>query len=919
MAQRHRDTWHSVSAHLDAALDLPPADRAQWLASLRDENAPLADTIAAWLQDLDAANADGFLADTDSASAPSALPGLVVGAYRLIEPIGHGGMGSVWLAERNDRRFEGQAAVKLLNVGLVGQAAEARILREGTILAQLAHPHLAHLIDAGVSSSGQPYLVLEHVKGEHIDRYCDARRLSVRDRVRLFLDVLAPVAHAHANLVVHRDLKPSNVLVTADGHVKLLDFGIAKLLHDESASSDATLLTREGASALTPAFAAPEQVTGEPITTATDVYALGVLLYVLLTGRHPALEEGASPATLLKTIVERDPPRASQAAVDPSAHAGLGPDERAAARGVTPAKLRQLLAGDLDTILSTALKKAPTERYATVTALADDLRRFLADEPIGARADSLGYRLAKLVRRNRSAAAFAALALAALLAGLAGTITQARRATRQAEVATAQRDFARRQLSRAEAINDLNAFLIADAAPLGASFTARDLLARAERILDRQQSDGDDVRVEMGVAIGRLYGTLGETAKANSILAAAYEASRPLADPVVRAKAACALGGAVVRLGEVVRARDLVQEGLAELPADSQYALAMAFCHLCGVGVQNWSGDGEAAIAHVRSAQRLARESGASSALLELRMAMDLAESLRNAGRNSEADGAFSDAYDRMVTLGREDTERAGTLLNNWALVVSALGRPRDAEAMFRRAVRIGSAAGSEAGVEPILWNNLARTLAELGRHAEAIVLAERAYDGATRQRDAIVIDQSLLLRSRIHLEAGDLPRAARLLGEVEPRFARVFAPDHIVFVVLASERSQLALARGELESAAALADRAIALAEKSPPALNRLPFLFVRRSEINRRTGRIEAARADAAHAVTLEAAQVRDDRRSFRVGLAHLALARALAAAGRPVEARASAGLALAHLDATLGPDHADTRAARALATGS
>ena len=246
--------------------------------------------VAAWLAEFrrDATRSAFSRTLPTCSRARAALAGVQVGAYRLVEPIGQGGMGSVWLAERSDGRFQGRAAVKLLNAALVGHAGEERFAREGNILARLAHPQIAHLIDAGVSPVGQPYLVLEHVDGEEIDRYCNSRQLGVDARVRLFLDVLAPVAHAHANLVVHRDLKPSNVLVTADGRVKLLDFGIAKLLEPDGGTGEATLLTREGASVLTPAYAAPEQVTGAPVTTATDVYALGVLLYVLLTGRHPA-------------------------------------------------------------------------------------------------------------------------------------------------------------------------------------------------------------------------------------------------------------------------------------------------------------------------------------------------------------------------------------------------------------------------------------------------------------------------------------------------------------------------------------------------------------------------------------------------------------------------------------------------------
>ena len=317
MSKGEGESWKTVSAYLETALELSSEERVAWLASLRAENPAGAGKVAAWLAEFDAMRSVGFLEDVaEVLPARAALAGAQLGAYRLLEPIGHGGMGSVWLAERSDGRFQGRVAVKLLNAALVGHAGEDRFTREGNILARLAHPQIAHLIDAGVSPVGQPYLVLEHVDGEEIDRYCNTRQLGVDARVRLFLDVLAPVAHAHANLVVHRDLKPSNVLVTADGRVKLLDFGIAKLLEPDGGTGELTLLTREGASVLTPAYAAPEQVTGAPVTTATDVYALGVLLYVLLTGRHPAGHAATSPAALLKAVVETDPRRPSEVVRD---------------------------------------------------------------------------------------------------------------------------------------------------------------------------------------------------------------------------------------------------------------------------------------------------------------------------------------------------------------------------------------------------------------------------------------------------------------------------------------------------------------------------------------------------------------------------------------------------------------------------
>src|SRR5262252_7402363 len=336
------DRWQRACPHLDRLLDLSTSEREKYLEGLGAEDPLTAADVRALLTEHHLLTVEGFLAAPPAIRPPEAtLAGLSFGPYTLVSPIGHGGMGSVWLAERSDGRFTGHAAVKLLNAALLGRSAEKRFRREGTILARLAHPHIARLIDAGLSLTGQPYLVLEYVDGRPIDRYCNEKQSSVDERIRLFLDVQAAVAHAHANLIVHRDLKPSNVLVTADGAVKLLDFGIAKLLEADNAGPAATRLTHDGDVALTPRYAAPEQLTGGPITTATDVYALGVVLFELLTGRHPTGVETQTSAEIVRAITDREPLRLSSA-VRPKANDD-DVAERAAARGMAPDRLHRAL------------------------------------------------------------------------------------------------------------------------------------------------------------------------------------------------------------------------------------------------------------------------------------------------------------------------------------------------------------------------------------------------------------------------------------------------------------------------------------------------------------------------------------------------------------------------------------------------
>ena len=414
MSRLSPDQWQVLSPHLDEALEMTGEQRSTWLFSLQVQNPTLADQLEILLREHRVLSEEGFL----EASAPAlpggpGLAGETLGVYTLVSQIGHGGMGTVWLAERSDGRFERRVAVKVLNIALMGKGGEERFKREGRILGRLKHPHVAELIDAGVSLTGQPFLVLEYVEGEHIDRYCDQNKLDVRARVRLFLDVLRAVAQAHANLIVHRDLKPSNILVRTDGQAKLLDFGIAKLLEGEGQPGESSL-TVEGGRALTPEYAAPEQLKGEPVTAVTDVYASGVLLYVLLTGRHPAGAGPHTPAGLVKAILDTDPPRPSEIVARTQTNEEVSVTN-AGRRTSTPDKLVRLLRGDLDTIVVKALKKNPGERYPSINSFADDLQRYLRHEPITARPDAIAYRAGKFVRRHRSSVAATLLATLALI------------------------------------------------------------------------------------------------------------------------------------------------------------------------------------------------------------------------------------------------------------------------------------------------------------------------------------------------------------------------------------------------------------------------------------------------------------------------------------------------------------------------
>jgi serine/threonine protein kinase len=421
------DQWREVSPFLDHALSLSEEERAGWLTHFREQRSDLASLMEELLGEHRALAQEHFLEQEPlRPTQDRSVAGDTLGPYGLISRIGEGGMSSVWLAKRVDGRFERQVAVKFIRFAVASQGSAQRFKREGRILGQLAHRNVAELIDAGVTADGEPYLVLEYVKGKQIDEFCDERKLGVEARIELFLNVLEAVAHAHANLVVHRDIKPSNVLVTEQGTVKLLDFGIAKLLADETNPGARTLLTLEAGGAMTPLFAAPEQVSAGTITTATDVYSLGVLLYLSLTGQHPAGRGPHSAAELVKAITETEPARPSDAL-------NVQDEESARNRSASPEKLRRSFRGDLDTILGKALKKNPQERYASVGAFAEDLRRFLQHQPISTRPDNLAYRAAKFVRRNRTLVTLTTAALVLVIGSLSTGLYIANRARKAAE------------------------------------------------------------------------------------------------------------------------------------------------------------------------------------------------------------------------------------------------------------------------------------------------------------------------------------------------------------------------------------------------------------------------------------------------------------------------------------------------------
>jgi eukaryotic-like serine/threonine-protein kinase len=426
------EEWQRVKKILGDALDLDPASRGTFIAAacagderLRQKVETLAAAADGDWDLVDAAPAARLAAFFDE--APRSRVGERIGAYEILSELGHGGMGMVYLAGRADDEFQKKVAIKLMRPGTASEDALRRFRSERQIAASLDHPNIARLLDGGTTGAGEPYFALEYVEGEPLIEWCNHRRLAIDDRLRLFREICAAVQHAHQGLVVHRDIKPGNIFVTSTGTPKLLDFGIAKLLQPEGAAA-APAETGTLMRLMTPEYASPEQVRGRRVTTASDVYSLGVVLYELLSGRQPYRVTTGDPEEMIRVVCERDPERPSTAVARPDA-TGSAAD----------AGLARRLRGDLDAIVLKAMRKEPELRYASADQLSEDIGRHLAGVPVLARRGTAGYRAGKFARRHRLGFAAAALVLAALAGGIVMTVREARRA--RAAEARAQRRF----------------------------------------------------------------------------------------------------------------------------------------------------------------------------------------------------------------------------------------------------------------------------------------------------------------------------------------------------------------------------------------------------------------------------------------------------------------------------------------------
>jgi serine/threonine-protein kinase len=892
MAEADSELWMRVSPYLDRALELDPSELESWLAALDSAHPELAIELRELLA-LHAANrASGFM-ERAPLGPDDSLVGERIGPYTIERLLGRGGMGSVWLGRRSDGKFEGQAAIKLLDRRGLGRDAINQIRHEASLLARLSHPHIARLFDAGVRENEQPYLILEYVEGERIDHYCSSRELPLQERLRLFLDVLDAVAHAHSQLIVHCDLKPSNVLVTADGTVKLLDFGVASLQPQKLQRLQPA--PPSDPQALTPGYAAPEQIRGEPLSTAADVYSLGILLHVLVTGTHPY---GSTDSTLTQL-----------------ARATLTGTSVPASERLADAAERRRVRGDLDAVIARALERDPARRYATATEFAADIRAFLDNCPVSAQPATRVYLARKFARRHWGGILTALLTLLVLIGATVVTTLQMLEARRQ-------RDFARAQLARAEALNELNTYVLTDAAPGGKSFTVMDLLGRAAHLLERQQGN-DAIRVSLLQSLGWQYDYQDEDATSLKLLEQAYQLSQNVSDPAARARAACALASIISKHGHTPRIEALLNEGLHELPDDVDFALDRGFCLSRASFAALNAGEGDLAVRRAQDDIQVIKQVPFEHQMAQLRAEMLLAESYRSTGHYRDAIRMFQQIWPQLVAAGRDDTVTASTVLNNWGLAEGQVGRPLEGEKLLRHSIELLRGGSNEAAVSPMVLTNYAQELEDLDRLDQAHDYAFRAYQAALKAGDQIVVYTSLLRLARIYRAQHDYTHAAQALDEVEPHLSKTLPPGHMAFAAPLSERALIALGQGHTEDALRLIDQAIDVVQ-SAAKLGKaggqfLPQLLRRRATIEIAAGQGAAAERDAREALESLRAQVPPGEFSAAFGRSYLVLGRALKSEGRDAEARSAGQEAVRQLEITLGKDHPDTHAAQALSEGA
>ena len=881
--------WAHVNALLDEALDLEHDGRTHWLDGLSEQDRRFRATLERLLGYADGSG-DGCdsitlpTLETESDSVSSHTAGDVIGPYRLIRSLGSGGMGSVWLAERVDGKISRQIALKLPRTDRPLRSLADRMAREREILATLEHPRIARLYDAGVTDHDQPYLALEFVEGRCIDDYCREKGADVRQVLALFHQVTEAVAYAHSKLVVHRDIKPANVLVTDDGQISLLDFGIAKLLEDDLGPSKT--LTREGGLPLTPMYAAPEQLSGEPVTVGTDVYALGVLLYELLAEAHPHDRENVSSAALQYGISNREPTAPSVACKD--------------------ARRARQLRGDLDTIVQRCLKKVPAERYQSVAELADDVDRYLRGYPIKARPDSLVYRVRKLVGRYPIPVAISVVSVVAVVIATAVTYGQLKEAQRQ-------RDTAFFHQQRVAASNEMYSVLLADIGAPDTPLTPTSLLSHAEQMLDRQFDSTQPFLGHLYYDLSRRFAELGQYARQTQLLEKAERSAAAQGDEELRVSAACALTAAQI-LDSPERSEERFQrlrQALSRLPASALDA-RMACARLEARLLQR-EGEFNAAIAVLEQARNELENAPLFPAHPRSILVADLGLMYYNQSDVPRALSLINEALAISQRAGRARTLTHQVFLANKATIYGVAGEYRlQADAW----TQIMAVAEEWHEVPINLLAGHATALGQAGEHEAALQVARIGHRRARASGNRVFEAMTQLTISKALTREGDYADADRSLDQAHTILSNGGATLAPQLAAVRLARAENLYAQDKLNDA--LRELEPLLAEWGYPESLHSPgtqFGLKLRAQIALDTGDLEAANHYVDDQLKAAIEKSIDPARSADVGRAYYLRANIRERNGARHLAAEDLRVAVVALENGLGNNHPETLRARAM----
>ncbi|MHB1170640.1 MAG: tetratricopeptide repeat protein [Longimicrobiales bacterium] len=788
-----RERWQRIDDLFAAALEIEPASRDAWLerecagdddllAHVRrllrrtsEAEAVLGDSVTGYASDILESLGGDALAD-DALAA-----GTRIGPYRLIREVGRGGMGTVYLAERADAEFEKRVALKVVRRGMDTEDVLLRFRFERQILASLEHPSIARLYDGGAAPDGRPYLVMEYIEGEPITRYADALGLGIEERLRLFGQVCDAVAFAHRSLVVHRDIKPSNILIDAAGSPKLLDFGIARLL--DPSAPDTGPVTRTGLCLLTPEYSSPEQRRGQPVTTATDVYSLGLVLYELLTGTRP------------------DPGRPRRPSTVASHHAW-----------------RRRLQGDLDTIILRALADDPERRYASADQLGDDIDRHLQQLPVHARGDSVRYRAGRFVRRHRGFVAAAALIVLSLVSGLGVAVWQADQAARE-------RDQANRERARAEQVSGFVLGLFGSSDPLqpegGDTLRVRAVVEHGAERVRAELAGQPQLQAQMLTMLGRVFRNLGQYSRAEELIGEALVLAGN--DPLharERVEATAALADLALRRREYARLDSLAAGVVSSYdnagwPVDATYINSVSLLAIARDGVGDY---GEARPHHERALE-LATALGDTAINTRASMLNNYAVHLYELGEYAQAEPLMRESLELARSIYGPRHVGLVSDLNNLASAIHYQGRHDEAEPVYREAIEIArDAYGRDHPYVAQFQENLATLYADMGRYEDAAPLYREALRVAMLEPEGLRL-ANLRRNYALNLHAtGQLAEAETMLRASLAGFQNELGDDHLYPALARTSLGRTLTEAGRPADALPLLQRALAVIEREFP-----------------------------------------------------------------------------------------------------